>query len=80
MRAEHVRLETIIGDPSRHFDSPMEIAEHSAFGDADKLKLLQAWETDAVVLETASEENMAGGEPSRLREVKEAIRKLSEAD
>lgn len=79
MGTESIPLDAAIGDPSSHFRSPMEIVKHPDLQHSDKLKLLRAWETDAIELETASEENMAGGEPSRLREVKEALRKLTEA-
>lgn len=80
MTVESTQLEAAIGDPSRHFQSPMEIAKHPDLGESDKIKLLRAWETDAVELETASNENMSGGEPSRLREVKEALRTLTGVD
>ena len=79
MRAEGTLLEAAIGDPSSYFRSPMEIAKHPKLGKSEKIRLLRAWETDAIELETASNENMAGGEPSRLGEVKTALRSLREA-
>lgn len=79
MRTEQIDIMNAVGDPSRHFASPTEIARHPALCEDDKLKLLRTWENDALQLEAAANENFFGGEPSRLPEVKEALRLLRQA-
>lgn len=80
MSLASVDIETATGDPSRYFQSPIDIAEHPSLRTEEKRKLLQVWEVDAEELETAADENMAGGESSRLSEVKDALRLVGGAD
>ena len=79
MNCSSTPFEIVACDPSRYFESPLDIARDRRLDVAKKLKLLSAWETDARVLETATNENMIGGEPSRLEEVKEALYLLTQA-
>ncbi len=72
-------LDEIRKDPSRHFEAPHDVLEHSQFSQTQKLEILEQWELDARELETAASENMAGGEPSCLLEVREAIHQLMNA-
>ena len=78
MSPERIDVQKAIGDPSRHFESPMDIVAHPALCAAEKAKLLRIWEVDARELEIAANENMLGGEPSRLSEVNEALRLVAE--
>lgn len=64
------------GDPSKFFDAPSEIVAAPGLTKTQKLELLHSWEEDAVLMQQAEAENMAGGEPSRLTEVIEAINRL----
>lgn len=59
-------------NPSRLFHAPAEVLQ-APISKADKLKILKGWEDEAHQLQAAAEENMTGGEPSRLDEVRKAI-------
>jgi len=62
--------------PQKIFDLPMEVVETDSMTTTQKLKVLKRWEADANDLEVAANENMAGGESSRLGEVRRAIHEL----
>ncbi len=66
--------------PQKIFDLPMEVVETESMTPKQKLKVLKRWEADAHDLEVATEENMSGGEPSRLGEVRRAIHELCERE
>jgi hypothetical protein len=50
----------------------MDVVKDEELSIKQKKEALKEWELDAVLLSVATEEGMAGGEPSRLAEVKEA--------
>jgi hypothetical protein len=52
--------------PQKIFDLPMEVVETDSMTTNQKLKVLKRWEADANDLEVAANENMTGGESSRL--------------
>lgn len=79
MTPDFVDMKKAIANPSGVFDAPADIVEHDKLSKDEKVKLLQVWETDALELETAAQENMTGGEASRLREVHEALRMVEES-
>ena len=62
-----------IENPVKVFDSPQEIVNNDKLSLDKKLEILKSWEQDAIQLETSTGENMTGGEPSRLTEVRAAI-------
>ena len=62
------------------FELPMEVVETESLTTEQKLKVLKRWEADATDLEVASNENMTGGESSRLGEVRKAIHDLCERE
>lgn len=66
-------------NPASVFDRPEDIVTSDAMTTEQKLEVLKRWEVDALNLSVATEENMAGGEPSRLEEVRSAIDVLAEA-
>jgi hypothetical protein len=66
--------------PQKIFDLPMEVVETDSLTIEQKLKVLKRWEADAYDLEVASDENMIGGESSRLGEVRRAIHDLCERE
>jgi CBS domain-containing protein len=55
--------------PSSAYPSPADLAADARLDTAEKLALLALWEADARELAVAEEENMGGGEPSRLDEI-----------
>lgn len=66
--------------PQKIFELPMEVVETESLTTEQKLKVLKRWEADATDLEVASNENMTGGESSRLSEVRKAIHDLCERE
>ena len=66
--------------PQKIFDLPKEVVETDSLTTEQKLKVLKRWEADANDLEVASNENMTGGESSRLGEVRRAIHDLCERE
>lgn len=60
-------------DPAAVFAHPRDVLDSDAMTAEQKLELLKRWETDAIQLSIATEENMGGGEPSRIDEVRHAI-------
>jgi hypothetical protein len=55
------------------FKLPEDVLNSDAMTAEQKLEVLKRWETDAIQLSIATEENMGGGEPSRIEEVRHAI-------
>jgi hypothetical protein len=66
--------------PQKIFELPMEVVETESLTTQQKLKVLKRWEADATDLEVATNENMTGGESSRLGEVRKAIHDLCERE
>jgi hypothetical protein len=66
--------------PSSVFDKPMDVVATDSMTPHQKLQVLKRWEADARDLEVATAENMSGGEPSRLPEVRKAIDLLCSLD
>ncbi len=68
-------------DPTAVFSSPEAVVEHPRLTREEKTDILQRWKYDACQLEVAEEENMGGGEPSRLEQVLKSLAVLGvEAD
>ncbi|MFT3987146.1 hypothetical protein [Aestuariivirga sp.] len=70
-------VKKVQANPTRTFDSPADVLR-ADLTDAEKLSILKSWEDEAHQLQTATEESMSGGEPSRLEDVRKAIDKLEE--
>jgi hypothetical protein len=66
--------------PEEVFKAPMEVVATSSLTPAQKLRVLKHWEANALDLQVATEENMAGPGRSRLDEVKNAIIRLCEME
>ena len=68
--------------PTKVFHTPKEVLA-ADMPDKAKIEILKNWEDEARQLQAAADENMTGGEPSRLDEVRKAIdilnKKRSEA-
>jgi hypothetical protein len=62
--------------PHQHFDEPEQVVSDPALSDQDKAEALETLEQDARLLAKATEEGMAGGERSKLREVLSAKKAL----
>ena len=60
-------------NPAAVFKRPNDILDTDSLTTNQKLEVLKRWETDALLLSVATEENMGGGEPSRIEDVRHAI-------
>lgn len=74
-RHEH-QVDHAIADPTRDFETPMDVVRDPGLEIDEKRKILESWKKDAQLLATAQDENMAGGESSRLQEVVLALEAL----
>lgn len=68
-----------VANPSKVFSAPMDVIRTPALTDEEKRAILESWEQEARLLQTATAENMAGGEESRIEEVRKAIDMLDKA-
>jgi hypothetical protein len=59
--------------PSSVFERPMDAVATDSLTCEQKLEVLKRWEAEAHLLEVATEENMSGGEPSLLPDIRAAI-------
>ena len=66
--------------PAGVFDNPMDVVATGSLTGEQKMQVLKRWEADARDLSTAQDENMSGGERSRLGEVRRAIHALSDSE
>jgi hypothetical protein len=60
-------------NPAAIFKRPKDVLDTESLTTDQKLEVLKSWETDALLLSVATEENMGGGEPSRIEDVRHAI-------
>jgi hypothetical protein len=63
-------------NPSAEFDTPADVVKSTRLTRAEKEEMLKQWELDARLMQVATEENMGGGEPSMLDQVKKAQKAL----
>jgi hypothetical protein len=66
--------------PSSIFERPLDVVATDSMTSRQKLEILKRWETDARALDVATSENMDGGEPSQLPDVRVAIDLLCSVD
>jgi hypothetical protein len=67
-------------NPASVFKMPLDIVMTESLTAQQKLEVLKRWEADARLLEEATNENLSGGEPSRLGEVRRAIHELCDRE
>lgn len=72
---KNVKINKAKENPTKVFDTPKEVVA-ADLPQATKEEILKNWEDEARQLQAATDENMGGGEPSRLEEVRQAIDKL----
>lgn len=71
-----IDLTAILIDPSAIYDEPADVVRDARLSDADKRRILEAWQIDARELQVAEEEGMAGGEPNMMVRVHDALVQL----
>jgi hypothetical protein len=74
------RVKEAVANPTKMFNAPMDVVRTPGLTVADKRAILESWEQEARLLQTATGENMAGGEPSRIEDVRKAIDALDKTD
>jgi len=65
-------------DPAAVFAAPQDVVQHGGLSRGQKLRILRRWKLDALELEVATEEDMTGGEASRLDEVITALKAVGD--
>lgn len=75
MELQHMSagVKEAVANPSKIFNAPMDVINTPGLTDAERRAILESWEQEARLLQTATGENMAGGEPSRIEDVRKAI-------
>lgn len=69
-------FEKALLNPAKAFAHPRDVLKEDSLTREQKVKVLKHWEYEALELEVAEEENMAGDSPSILSDVLEALHKL----
>jgi hypothetical protein len=73
-------------NPTKAYGRPMDVVRDGSVDIRERMAILKRWEQEARDLQRAADENMTGGEPSLLEDVRKAIDSLcrehglSEAD
>jgi hypothetical protein len=75
--SQQVSVDKAKANPSKVFNSPEDVLS-SGLTKTAKLAILRSWEDEAHQLQAAADENMTGGEASRLDEIRKAIDKLED--
>ncbi|MCC6713411.1 MAG: hypothetical protein IT344_08620 [Candidatus Dadabacteria bacterium] len=71
-----VDIERALLNPSAVFSAPEDVLSAGGLTREQKIDILKRWEYDARELEVATEENMPGSKPSRLRTILKALDEL----
>lgn len=71
-----MNLEHALADPSSEFETPESVLTQQELTPEQKKAILERWRQDAELLQQAEGENMAGGEPSMLARVQQALARL----
>ena len=69
-------VERAILNPAGLFRDPFEVVTHPALTTTEKCRILKSWEWDALRIEATQDEAWLDGEPSRLEDVRSALRAL----
>ena len=56
-------------NPAKEFNRPQDVLLANDLSRDEKRAILERWKQDAMQLQTATSENMTGGEPSRIEDV-----------
>ncbi|MBB6250328.1 hypothetical protein [Nitrospirillum iridis] len=75
-------MDTLLGDVSRHFETPHDLVASDQLNREEKILLLRHWDHDLQLMMVASEENMTTGLPAstadQLTAVKAALSALGD--
>jgi hypothetical protein len=73
-----MKRNSLLRDTEQKFPEPLDIAESPDLSDAEKIRLLENWQTDLLELLRATEENMPGV-ANESSDVAEKLRRVHEA-
>ncbi|MGE3302061.1 MAG: hypothetical protein AB7M12_02995 [Hyphomonadaceae bacterium] len=79
MKHKRLTYKEVLANPAGAFGAPRDVLHAEGCSLDQKREILEHWKEDAMQLQTATDENMAGGEPSRLEEVVAALNVLQRA-
>lgn len=65
-----------IKNPGSVFKNPQDVLKKNDLTREQKIEILRRWEYDAREQEVAEEENMGGGQPSMLQQIRKALLQL----
>lgn len=63
-------------DPARFYREPKDVLRDESLSVHQQLAVLKQWEVDAIELQVAEDENMAGDGPDMLHRVRAAIQAI----
>lgn len=69
-------LEKALLDPASVFDQPEEVLVKHELSRDQKIRILERWKYDAILMQTASGENMTGGENDCLDRIMRCLEHL----
>jgi hypothetical protein len=73
-------VEQAKASPTRAFERPQDVLAANDLSKDDKRRILLEWKDEAIGLQVAADENMGGGENTRLDEVVAALNALDNLD
>ncbi len=73
-------IDDLAASPSHHFANPEAVTADPHLSVEDKRRILESWKLDARQLADATQENMAGGEETNLREVSKVLAEFNAAN
>lgn len=76
MNVDATREEKLKASPAMAFERPQDVLTANELSKEEKRDVLMRWKADAIDLQVAADENMAGGESTRLDEVVNALNAL----
>lgn len=66
----------ILQDPAVYYDLPEEVLADASLTKEQKIQVLEHWRYDAILMQTATAENMSGGESSPLDKILKCLNEL----
>ena len=76
LSTESGKLREAKQNPAAMFNKPQDVLSANDLSTDEKRAILEQWKQDSMQLQQASDENMTGGEPSRIEDVVDALKVL----
>ena len=78
LSTESGKLREAKQNPAAMFNKPQDVLSANDLSTDEKRAILEQWKQDSMQLQQASDENMTGGEPSRIEDVVDALKVLDQ--